>query len=102
MSFVSIVLGFALGLLFLIVGALSVLAGQWVGLFLLGIALLLLPPVRYLVHQRTGRRITAVMRTFLVSVLLGLFVIFMDYFADSVEGELSSYSMLIESARTAD
>lgn len=90
MSFVSIVLGFALGLIFMAIGVLSLMAGQWVGLFLLGIALLLLPPVRYLVHRQTGWRISAVTRTFLVSALLALFVIFMEYFADSVEEALET------------
>lgn len=94
MSFFSVLFGFTLGLLFLAVGVLTLLAGQWIGLILVMISLLLLPPVRLLVYRRTGKRLTAVMRTFLVASLLALFVIMMDYVADSIEAELGTAAIL--------
>ena len=79
MSFWSIFFGFTLGILFLVVGGMALWTGLWIGLFLLAIALFLLPPVRLLVHHRTGRSITPAMRTFIITVLLALFVLSMPY-----------------------
>lgn len=87
MSFLRIFLGFALGLLFLGMGVLVLLAGQWIGGILLLISLLLLPPVRWWVYRRTGRQMSTVLRTFLVASLLALFVILFESVARGMAEE---------------
>ena len=87
MSFLRIFLGFALGLLFLGLGLLILVAGQWIGALLLVIALLLLPPVRWWCYRKTGYQLSAVLRTFLIASLLALFVILFEWVAQDIAGQ---------------
>lgn len=96
MTFTGILLGFSLGLLFLAAGVLALVAGQWIGVVLLGIALLLLPPVRYLTWRLTGLRISPVVRAFSVALLLALFVILVEFFAERVAPDVTEQMPLPE------
>lgn len=96
MTFASILLGFTFGLLFLAGGVLVLLAGQWIGAVLLAIALLLLPPVRYLVWRLTGKRLSAVKRAFSIALLLALFVILLEFFAETVAPQVTEQTPLPE------
>ena len=96
MSFTGILIGFALGTLFLAAGGLALLAGQWIGLVLLLIALLLLPPVRYLTWRVTGIQLSAVVRTVLVALLLAVFVILVEFFAEQVAPDVTGETPLQE------
>lgn len=96
MSFAGILIGFALGLLFLGAGGLALLAGQWIGIVLLAIALLLLPPARYLAWRLTGIRLSALARTFWVALLLAVFVILVEFFAEQVAPDVTEQTPLPE------
>lgn len=96
MSFISVLIGFSLGLLFLAAAIVTLLAGNWIGLSLLAIALLLLPPVRWLVYRYSGLQLSALQRTLLITLLLALFVILLEFFAIGVAPEVTEQTPLPE------
>ncbi len=85
MSFLRILIGFLLGLPFLILGVIAlVTVRHWSALFLVAMGLVLIPPVRLLLYRWTGRELSPVARTFVVTLLLALFVITFGAFAPEI------------------
>lgn len=85
MAFLQVLTGFLLGLPFLVVGGLALLSVRhWSALFLITIGLVLLPPVRWLLFRVSGRELSPLARTFVVTLLLALFVITFGAFAPDI------------------
>ncbi len=76
MRYMYAALNWAFGIIFILLSLVMLLGNPLAALSLFAIALLLLPPVRYYVHVKTGRTLLTKTRAISVVVLL-LFAVFL-------------------------